>query len=326
MTIPTLYEFHAYLAHASEDKAAVRRLVRALKEPERGWAIWLDEGELVAGRSLRAQLDAGLQASRFGIVVLSKDFFKKRWPREELDALFSLEQDGLTRLIPVWLDLSFDEVKAFSPILAARFSVSYAGKSVNQARRTADDLTKSMYRILRSEGGWSDIVRQEAAEGLQWVSRPHWFTKSLALVDRYVHLLWSGRGQQVPQAAGFPELESLSIGQLVERGPEFDGFLVGIVGHQENAFLLKSEQGLNEYVIILRTAEPGHNDKIAYARLGEFTQETPRIPSAKPDELAMVVGLPIARGLLKSTGSMIFNSIYLVAARVYYVPKVPQDS
>jgi hypothetical protein len=42
-----------------------------------GLDVWYDEFELRIGDSLRRKIDQGLAKSRFGIVVLSKDFFRK---------------------------------------------------------------------------------------------------------------------------------------------------------------------------------------------------------------------------------------------------------
>ena len=71
-----------FISHAHEDKADVARpLTEALTE--RGLSVWLDEHELRIGDSLLRKIDEGLASSTFGVVVLSPDFFDKRWPRRE---------------------------------------------------------------------------------------------------------------------------------------------------------------------------------------------------------------------------------------------------
>ena len=91
-----------FISHASEDKDAIARpLAEALTSA--GYSVWFDEYELILGDSLRAKIDEGLAASRFGVVVLSPQFFEKGWPQSELNALAAKEMVGGERLIlPIW--------------------------------------------------------------------------------------------------------------------------------------------------------------------------------------------------------------------------------
>jgi hypothetical protein len=107
-----------FVAHASEDKAAVARpLVERLKAL--GHRVWFDEDELVVGDSLSESIDSGLSRSRFGVVILSEAFFAKRWPKRELDGLVAKEMLGGERMIlPVWHELDQSDIARFSPTLA----------------------------------------------------------------------------------------------------------------------------------------------------------------------------------------------------------------
>lgn len=112
-----------FISHASEDKASfVRNLAGKLSEA--GLSVWYDNFTLKWGDRLRESIDRGLASSRFGIVVLSHAFFQKEWPREELEGLFQLERAGKARVLPIWHNVSRDEVAAFSPMLAGRLAVS----------------------------------------------------------------------------------------------------------------------------------------------------------------------------------------------------------
>jgi hypothetical protein len=112
-------QFDVFLSHASEDKAFVRELAAALNK--RGVTYWLDEMELRLGDSLRAVIDAGLANSRFGVVILSHNFFAKQWPQRELDGLLAKEIDRKV-ILPVWHEITFTEVSKFSPTLAGRYA------------------------------------------------------------------------------------------------------------------------------------------------------------------------------------------------------------
>src|SRR5438445_10136279 len=111
-----------FISHASEDQSAfVRPLAEALsKEYEK---IWYCEYVLTLGDSLLQKIDEGLASCDYGIVVLSKHFFSKDWPRRELDGLFALETRTRKMILPIWKDITADEVKGYSPILAGRLAV-----------------------------------------------------------------------------------------------------------------------------------------------------------------------------------------------------------
>jgi len=115
-----------FISHASEDKADVARpLANALVEA--GMEVWLDEGEITLGDSLRAKIEHGLASCRFAAVVLSPDFLEKSWTQAELDGLIAIEHaSGEKRILPVWHNLDEAAVAMRAPILAGRFAISTA--------------------------------------------------------------------------------------------------------------------------------------------------------------------------------------------------------
>jgi hypothetical protein len=120
-----------FISHASEDKAAV---VNPLSERlrELGVTVWLDAFEMRIGDSLRRKIDAGLARSRFGIVVLSRSFFRKDWPQYELDGLVTLQVSGKQSLLPIWHEITKDEVMAQSPSLADKIARSTAQFTIEE--------------------------------------------------------------------------------------------------------------------------------------------------------------------------------------------------
>jgi len=72
------------------------------------------------GDSLKRKIDEGLANSRYGIVVLSKHFFAKEWPQNELDGLLSREIAGTKMILPIWHKISIEEVRQRSTILVGR--------------------------------------------------------------------------------------------------------------------------------------------------------------------------------------------------------------
>lgn len=115
--------FDVFVSHASEDKDdIVRSLAERLRDAH--IEVWYDEFSLSVGNSLRRSIDKGLAQSRWGVVVLSPAFFAKQWSQWELDGLVARQNSAEDDLIlPVWHNVSRDDVLAFSPPLADRFAV-----------------------------------------------------------------------------------------------------------------------------------------------------------------------------------------------------------
>ena len=124
----TSVRFDVFISHASEDKDEfVRPLASALTSL--GLKVWYDEWTLTIGDSLRQKIDEGLLASDYGIVVLSRNFFIKKWPQAEFDGLFAREMAGRKVILPVWHDVKTVEDDQFpvDPSLGGRWRVSQTG-------------------------------------------------------------------------------------------------------------------------------------------------------------------------------------------------------
>lgn len=120
-----------FISHASEDKeTVVRPLANALREA--GLRVWFDEFELRMGDSLRRTIDKGLANSRFGVVVLSQAFFSKEWPNYELDGIVTQAATGEQVMLPIWHNVSKDEVIRFSPSLADKVARSTSTHTISE--------------------------------------------------------------------------------------------------------------------------------------------------------------------------------------------------
>lgn len=115
--------YDVFICHASEDKDSfVRPLAEMLKEQH--VEVWYDEFSLTVGDSLRESIDKGLSKSRFGIVVLSNNFFKKKWTQRELNGLVLREINQENKVIlPIWHNITINEILEYSPPLADRLAV-----------------------------------------------------------------------------------------------------------------------------------------------------------------------------------------------------------
>ncbi len=118
--------YDLFISHASEDKPTVARPLADVLDAL-GFAVWYDEEQIEIGSSLRASVEAGLAASRYGIVVLSRAFFDKPWPQKELDGLFAREMAvGEEVILPLWHEIDVEFLASKAPMMLNRFALNTA--------------------------------------------------------------------------------------------------------------------------------------------------------------------------------------------------------
>jgi hypothetical protein len=120
-SVPADREFDVFVSHSTVDKPYVEPLAEALKAA--GISVWFDKTTLEWGDSLRSEIDRGLAACRYGIVVFSRAFLKKRkWTEHELDALFAKEEPGKKVILPIWHGITREDLIEYSPAFADRLA------------------------------------------------------------------------------------------------------------------------------------------------------------------------------------------------------------
>ncbi|MGI5107896.1 TIR domain-containing protein [Treponema socranskii] len=135
-------EYDVFVSHAWEDKESfVDEFVQCLCD--RKIKVWYDKTQIKWGDSMRARIDAGLQKSKFGVVVLSPDYISegKYWTKAELDGLFQLESVNGKMLLPIWHNLTKKQVMDFSPTLACKLAMTTAAM-------TADEIADELLKLL----------------------------------------------------------------------------------------------------------------------------------------------------------------------------------
>ena len=133
-------EYDFFISHASEDKEEVAEpLARELEKL--GAKVWFDKFTLKIGDSLRKSIDSGLANSKFGIVILTNTYFKKFWTEKELNGLFSRYSEGNCRILPIWHNISKEEVSKNSLILADILGLKTADYTI-------EEIAKELYGLL----------------------------------------------------------------------------------------------------------------------------------------------------------------------------------
>lgn len=137
---PIIRKYDVFISHASEDKnEVVRPLALALQVKQ--LRVWYDEFELKIGDSLRQKIDKGLVNSRFGIVVLSKNFIRKGWTNYELDGIITKSISGQQVVLPIWHNITKQEVIDYSPSLADKVAR-------NTAVYTIEEIAKEIAEVI----------------------------------------------------------------------------------------------------------------------------------------------------------------------------------
>jgi hypothetical protein len=138
---PIVRQYDVFISHASEDKEeVVRPLVISLQS--KGLKVWYDEFEMKIGDSLRRKIDKGLANSRFGIVVLSKDFIRKGWTNYELDGIITKSISGEQIILPIWHNITKQEVIDYSPSLADKLARNTATYTIDEI---ADEIAEVIF-------------------------------------------------------------------------------------------------------------------------------------------------------------------------------------
>lgn len=139
-------EYDVFISHASEDKELfVNDLVQALIN--RGIKVWYDSQNIEWGDSLRTKIDNGLMNASFGIVVLSNNFISKGWTRYELEGLFNIEMTKGKTILPIWHNITKQQVMDFSPTLTGRMALTSAAMTPDEM---ADEFVK-MYNSAKKK-------------------------------------------------------------------------------------------------------------------------------------------------------------------------------
>lgn len=136
-------EFDVFLSHAMEDKESFCDEFSDILQEKHGLKVWYDSISIKWGDSIRAEIDKGLKKSKFGVVILSRNYIKKYWTNYELEALFQIESNGGKVILPIWHDITKKEIQDFSPTLAGKLAM-------NTGMMTPDEIAEKLNDIFQS--------------------------------------------------------------------------------------------------------------------------------------------------------------------------------
>jgi hypothetical protein len=126
----------AFICHDSRDKDSIAEPI-AIQLQKLMCPVWYDQFSLRVGDSLRESIERGLKESSKCILVLTPNFLGNNgWTKREYDSIFTRELVEKQKVIlPVWNEISPEDVYQYSPILADRVAVPWSLGVEEVARR-----------------------------------------------------------------------------------------------------------------------------------------------------------------------------------------------
>ncbi|MDR4325860.1 toll/interleukin-1 receptor domain-containing protein [Bacillus pseudomycoides] len=156
-------EWDVFISHASEDKNDfVKPLAKILQDLR--LKVWYDEFTLRIGDSLSTSINKGLISSKYGLVVISKSFIGKGWPDYELQSLISREIGKSKVILPIWHNVTREDIMSFSPFLADKFALNSTTSSIEEIAMQIVEVVNPeiYYNIIRIYA--SEAIRKSAEE------------------------------------------------------------------------------------------------------------------------------------------------------------------
>ena len=123
-------EFDYFISYANEDKEYAYRLYEALYA--KNVSVWIDDKQLKLGDQIRTSLEKGLINSKYGIILISKNYLNKYWTNQELNVFYELEEHGIKKIMPITIDISHEEIKQKCPFLANKYSIPFKMENIEE--------------------------------------------------------------------------------------------------------------------------------------------------------------------------------------------------
>lgn len=116
----------AFICHDTRDKTEIAEPI-AIGLIKLMCPVWYDEFSLKVGDGLRESIERGLKETRKCVLILSPNFLSNRgWTKTEFNSIFTREiVEQRSVVLPVWRNVSRQEVYEYSPSLANKVAVNW---------------------------------------------------------------------------------------------------------------------------------------------------------------------------------------------------------
>lgn len=134
--------YDVFISYAHEDEEIAKSLADMLSKL--GLEVWIDELKLKIGDSISQKIGEAIKKSKYGVVVLSRYYLKKKWPIEELKLLFNLQlSTGQKMILPMWHGIDKKEIEDTFPFLIDI-------KALSTEKYSLSTIAKEIYNVVNS--------------------------------------------------------------------------------------------------------------------------------------------------------------------------------
>lgn len=136
-----IIEYDVFLSHSNLDKNIfVSELSDKLSD--KGLKIFEDIKVFKIGQSQTDMMNMGILNSRFVVVFLSPNFIKSGWSQYEFKSFLNREiNEKRIIILPVWHDVSYEDVQAYNPYLIDKFALE-------TSKYTIDEIVDSIHQAI----------------------------------------------------------------------------------------------------------------------------------------------------------------------------------
>lgn len=128
-------KYDLFLSHSSLDKDPfVNEL--SIKFEELGLEIFFDTSIFKIGDSQIDQMSNGIMNSKAVVLFISKNFFNSGWATHEMRAFLNRHvKDESLAILPIWHEVTAEEVEVFNIFLADKFALKTSENSIEEIAR-----------------------------------------------------------------------------------------------------------------------------------------------------------------------------------------------
>ena len=153
-------KWDVFICYASEDKEDLARpLAESLTQA--GLKVWFDSFEIKVGDSIERSIKYGIANSKYGIIIIGKSFYSKKWTQDELSALATKGNANEKVLLPILHGVTVEDIKSIDPIIVDRHALN-SNIGISQ-------LTKELLSAMNRSVKLSDHL-QERIKSFKWLN------------------------------------------------------------------------------------------------------------------------------------------------------------
>jgi TIR domain len=131
----------AFVSYAGEDREIAEAIARDLTQL--GVPTFYDRDSLEPGDSIVDRIHSALAQADFGVLIVSPEFLQKDWPQQETRQLVRDYIEGRTRLLPVWHNVTPEQVREHQPALSDIWAVSTENGLREVVRKLASQMIEA---------------------------------------------------------------------------------------------------------------------------------------------------------------------------------------